>query len=333
MSSMIMIPLFRRCRTFLAVAATLAWFPCTPVLVGSLTSDSITVATEGDIRDKAGLLSVETIARANAITADIRANTKAHRTVVVETFPELPAGAKDVDAFSKSEFTRLAVNGVLVVIIKKPGNLRIRVDQTTILRFTLDGDVKEMSALMLTPLKQAKYDEAVLAGLVYAQTALKKEFPFGSAVTPAHQPLSGRNDGLGAAREEQGLPSWVWIVIAVVGCMLLMRILGGLLGRGAQAPTGSALGGGAVGGGGGGGFMTSMFGGIFGAVAGNWIYNNMFGGPSNSGGYDSGGGGADFNSDAGNAADQAGGGDFGGGGDAGGGDFGGGGDSGGGGGE
>ena len=88
---------------------------------------------------------------------------------------------------------------------------------------------------------------------------------------------------------------------------------------------------------GGGGFMTSLMGGMFGAVAGHYLYDNFFGGshssPASAG--DAGGGYGNNNTTDTGAGDYDGGGDsggsdFGGGGDAGGADFGGGSDFGGG---
>ena len=144
------------------------------------------------------------------------------------------------------------------------------------------------------------------------------------------------------------------IVIGILGLFLVIRILGALFsaGRGGYAnqgrmggpgggygPGGPGYGApGYGGGGGGGGFMSSMFGGIGGALAGNWLYDQFSGrhhGSVDQASYDpatgaapapdaspewgEGGAGGDWGGDAGGA-----GGDWGGGG-GGGGDWGGGG--------
>jgi uncharacterized protein len=154
----------------------------------------------------------------------------------------------------------------------------------------------------------------------------------------------------------------VWIVIRLIGSLFRGGGGGGMMtGTGYS---GGPMGGGPMVGGGGGGFFSSLLGGIFGAAAGNWMYDRFFGssrdsqtfvssqpevrqtedtGYAGKDTYDnfndtSGGGGGDFGSggDSG-GGDTSGGGDFGSGGDSGGGDFGGGdsggGDSGGGGGD
>ena len=93
-----------------------------------------------------------------------------------------------------------------------------------------------------------------------------------------------------------GLRTLIGIVILIVGVMFVIRIVRGLFGNrnrmyggpnqmGAGPGYGGPAGGpgyggpgyGYGGGGGGGGFWSSMFGGIGGAMAGNWIYDQMTG--------------------------------------------------------
>lgn len=136
-----------------------------------------------------------------------------------------------------------------------------------------------------------------------------------------------------------GLSILQWVLI-IGGGLLVMWIVIGLI----RALTGGGGGGGGYGGGGGGGgggFFSSLLGGMFGAMAGMYLYNSMFGGGMSSasaGGdsYGSGGDGGSYDTGAGDVDGGAAGGDGdwgggGGGGDAGaGGDWGGGGDGGGG---
>lgn len=155
--------------------------------------------------------------------------------------------------------------------------------------------------------------------------------PVGSNNTVARNPKAGG----------MSVGGWICLGLSILlGVWLVIGLIRALTGGGGGG--GGGYGGG--GGGGGGGFMSSMFGGLFGAMAGMWLYNNMFGHSGMMGGSDayagdaSGGGNTDTGAgdyDGGTSASaggEDGGGDWGGGGDTGGGgDWGGGGDAGGGG--
>ncbi len=202
--------------------------------------------------------------------------------------------------------------------------------------------------------KIAAQDKALLNAVQYLRTNL----PSANADVKkqTRQPTT-RDDGKSAQGPDRSGGGWLkWICIGVAvlaGIWVIFAIIRAFSGGG----TGTAGPGGGGFGGGGGGFMSSMLGGLFGAAAGMWVYDQFFGGRSHSGDYYGGntnygdqggvtdegagdfsgdpGAGADFDGDSGGGADfgDAGGGDFGGGdaggGDFGGGDFGGGGDGGG----
>jgi len=183
------------------------------------------------------------------------------------------------------------------------------------------------------------------AGLRRGVQVIDEVLSLAQAGSPA-----GRRAGRAAAPPNPGwgMGSIFMIGIILVGVFLLLRLLGGLFGgrtRGASGPAGPAgpaypprsYGGY---GGGGGGFFSSLFGGIGGAMAGNWLYDQFSGrsqhhqapGPLDQGSYgsdsptsyDAGAGGDDIigasdNGGMGASWDDAGGGNWGGGGDAGGG--------------
>jgi uncharacterized protein len=162
----------------------------------------------------------------------------------------------------------------------------------------------------------------------------------------------------GTETKKAGMPWWGWVLI-VAGVLLFIWVIIALIRAMSGNVYGPGYGGyGYGGGGGGGGFFPSLLGGMFGAMAGMWMYNSFFGGhmthdpgaaaagdygntgatDTGAGDYDNGAaGGADWGDDAGGGGGggdwggDAGGGDWGG--DAGGGDWGGGGDFGGGGGD
>ncbi|CAN5415836.1 hypothetical protein BH11PLA2_BH11PLA2_27370 [soil metagenome] len=163
-------------------------------------------------------------------------------------------------------------------------------------------------------------------------------------------PVTGGKHNVNAAHSNtekgSGIMGYVCIGLCVLlGAWLVIGLIRAFTGGGG----GGGMGGGGYGGGGGGGFMSSMLGGMFGAAAGMYLYDQFSGHNSHNNDYGNSGSGNDYNSggdantgdgnyDGGSAGagdgggdwgdsgggDVGGGGDWGGGGDVGGGDFGGG---------
>ncbi|HYR57464.1 MAG TPA: hypothetical protein VEO95_02495, partial [Chthoniobacteraceae bacterium] len=122
---------------------------------------------------------------------------------------------------------------------------------------------------MLARLRAKQYDDALLDAVNFVSSTMRAHA--GAAV---HTGFTQTNQVRRASQ-----PSWggivpiliglavVWIVISIVRA--LFRGSGGYSGGPGMSP---------MGGGGGGGFLSSMIGGIFGAAAGNWMYDRFFGG-------------------------------------------------------
>ena len=194
--------------------------------------------------------------------------------------------------------------------------------------------------------KLARHDSALLDSVNFVADQLK------NTTLPANTNGKRVNAPANNAAETKGTGIMTYVcigIVALLGVWLVVGVvrmmMGGGGGGGGNYGGGGMGGGGGMMGGGGGGLMTGLLGGMLGAVAGNYLYNNFMGGNSHSndstgssgGGYgDSGttgdtgagdysgggdGGGSDFGDATGG---DSGGGDFGGG-DSGGGDFGGGG--------
>jgi len=233
--------------------------------------------------------------------------------------------------------------GILIAICKSPGGIEVLVDsQFRDHGFSADKRAKLMTIFMDALPKAAKVakdktdkseKEAMDirdAALISAAEFLKADMPT-TLLTPAKDKNANKEqtkaDGGGS-----NLQKYLCIGICVLlGGWLIMGLIRAFSGGGGGGS------GGPGGGGGGGGFMSGMMGGLFGAMAGMWLYNNVFGGGmssamgdsgsnmSDGGGTESGGAG-DFSGDAGSGGDfggdSGGGGDYGGGGgDYGGGDF------------
>jgi uncharacterized protein len=315
---------------------------------------------------------------------------------LIETFAAVPADlAKDVDLEDKEARSKLFekwaqerareadVNGIYVLICKKPGHIQVEVGNHTREKAFTVKDRNELAKILVEKFHEKKFDEGLLDAVEFVAKRLKANGARSGVMVPQKGAewghgtpgviLGGHNQGGGIMSMGLGgllctgliILAGIWLVVGV-----FRALAGGGGNRGGYGPGGPGgygPGGGyapGYGGGGGGGFMSSLMGGLFGAAAGNWMYNSFFGGghsswgssgPVNQGGYGDtgytggsdasrpdtdysgtggdfgggddgggGGGGGDFGGDAG-----GGGGDFGGGGGdfggGGGGDFGGGG--------
>ena len=265
--------------------------------------------------------------------------------LTIDTYGELPENKKASftalgdDKEKKAKFfkdwaheraTDEKGKGPFVLITRKPGHVEVVVDKSARDRGFSPENQAKLKDILLQGFQEAKdkpdaeqlklRDNALKAAVDYVVADLK-----GTTVASTVGTTAAQNSGGGFWSKYGG-----YICIGIVGLLIVWVIIAVI-----RAMTGGGGGGGmGGGGGGGGGFMSSMMGGLFGAMAGMWLYNNLLGGGSMFGGSessngsygDSGGSGGstgdgDFSGDDG----ASGGGDFGGGGDGGGGDFGGGG--------
>lgn len=296
-----------------------------------------------EIRDGAGLFSADAIRQARSTLE--RAEKSSGRTAYIETVPSL--NGRDADDAATLGATRARAS-MYVLIAKKEGGggvFRYR-ERKGIFDSTHEGAIK---SAFLDSLKTKDFDAALTQG----SSAIASAFASGPAANRANAGAGGRANpapGANGRAAAGGMGGWKFILViglVILAVMFGLRILGAMFGGGrgmGQQGMRPGMGGpgyGGGGGGGGGGFMSSLMGGIGGAVAGNWLYDQFRGRDQGSSGYGGGGdgtdagasdpggytgGGGDFGGDAGGGG---GGGDWGGGGGdwggGGGGDFGGGG--------
>jgi uncharacterized protein len=289
-----------------------------------------TVASAADVRDQAGLFSAGTVAEADRELDRIEAKTGVP--ITVATIDSL--GGRRINDVLVEQARRTKAQGLYILLAREEQKILVEGSK----RYdALNGGpasaVKE--AFVEGGLKRRDFDAALLAGVSTIDRELGK-----AKVTPANVPPARRANPNGGGF---GLGSLLGLGLLVFGALFLFRMLGTLFGGAGQ---GYGMGRpGAFGqpgygnpGGGGGGFMSGLLGGLGGAIAGNWIYDQFRGGShgghfgeSNAhGAQDASAGGDDWSSNAGSGGDWGGGGGGGGdwGGGGGGGDFGGGGDGG-----
>ncbi|HEY7117399.1 MAG TPA: TPM domain-containing protein [Tepidisphaeraceae bacterium] len=345
------------------------------------------------INDAANFFSPQAEQRANGTIDDIYRNHHGQE-VYIETAQATPDG-QNYDQWAAQKTTQARVNGVYVLIVRKGGHVHVAADRETSRLFT-DTVRRDLAERFRANLAKGtgNFDNALADALQFISDTFNRgeRQPGGTAAPPPPSRGGGNNPSAfppvnrtpSTPRSCGALPSglfgWICLIVGVWIVFGLIRSVfrgrrqgfsgpgyGGGPGPGYGGPGYGGYGGGGYGpgpgygGGGGGGWGSSILGGLFGAAAGNFIYDRMFRGGGTSygqsppmdtgGGYSGGaagpsqpdwagpgdtgsgfqstdaGGGADFGGGGGDVG--GGGGDFGGGGGdfggGGGGDFGGGG--------
>jgi hypothetical protein len=274
--------------------------------------------------------------------------------VTVDTYLEVPANKKtEADAakgneenwhrflksWTKERASSDKSTGPYIVIVQKPvGGIAVVADRESRERGFSDADEKHIWEIIRTSFREAskqtdegKRLEARDSGLIAAIDFIVND------LKDTEVPVSATTKSDGKKPGGMSVGGWICLGLCILlGVWLVIGIIRALTGGGG----GGGYGGG---GGGGGGFGSSLLGGLFGAMAGMWLYNSMFGGHHDMGGSDAfagdGGGAGDADTGAGDYSGEdgaaggyddgggdmgGGGGDWGGGGgDFGGGDFGG----------
>jgi hypothetical protein len=332
--------------TGLAMAVVAAGLVAAPALADKVTSapGTLNVFDEGKLFTSAGIDKAKSAMNGTTFNHGL--------TMTIDTYGSIPEDKKasyskdKEEPFFRSWAQELAKNdkarGIYVLVCRSPGYVEVIADRETRDRgFKHEHEVKLKNTL-LASFRSAKdkpeaeqfeiRDKGLKAAVDYVVSDLKDTHVAGGT-THTNTTNTKKAGGM-------SIGGWICLGLCILlGVWLVIGLIRALTGGGG----GGYGGGGYGGGGGGGGFMSSLFGGLFGAMAGMWLYNNMFGHSGMMGGtdayagdnYGGGGGGdtgaGDFGGDegAGGSFDDGGtgGGDYGGGG----GDWGGGGDTGGGG--
>ncbi|MBI3823157.1 MAG: TPM domain-containing protein [Planctomycetes bacterium] len=272
------------------------------------------------VQDDAGVFGRAAKQKADTIIESIAR--KHHKELFIETVESGPEDENARAKWSHDRFQNHKVDGVYLVFSKKPKFYRIEVGNKTRSEgyFTTDNvhHVEEIIS------KKPPADELLVRVADYVLDTMNQHHAKKNA--PAQGQQQQHHDD-----KEAGVPAWVGWVCTILVVLVVIWVIFAIV-RALTAPAaapgygGGGYGGGGYGGGGG-GFFTGMLGGMFGAMAGMWIYNNMFGGHAS---YNSGGGvnwgGGDASTGAGGGyqgdtdTGASGGGDWGGGGAAAGGD-------------
>ena len=293
------------------------------------------------VQDEAAFFSKEATAKANAEIARMQAQFKHELVVDTVTTVKLPAEVDATNSAARNRYlddwankraAREKVNGIALIIVEKPPVVRVEVGNRTRqsgLFTTAERDdlvkqvIANLKAYGKDKANQQAKDHVLLAATEFVTQRMSEHHrqaagQGGKVVAGAQNPAP--------RRQAQEIP-WLKYILIGIGVLIVLWIIRGVLrglsgamggGGGGQRMAGGGYGGGGGGGyggggyggggGGGGGFMSGLLGGMFGAVAGNWMYNNMFGGHSSWGGNSAWGAGptsSGANPAAGNDADTS----------------------------
>lgn len=214
------------------------------------------------VEDRAQLFS-----KAAAQTADKKlgeVKTSTGKEVLVLTTPDL--GGQTISQFIRKEAMDRKLNGVIIVISVNPRQLEVVPGRKTALVFNRD---KAQQTMKIFQQNLRKNPDKALGEAVQLIYETFKNAPAAMLVADSHQIQPAA-----PATEPSSGGGWLkWLIIAVV-VFGVIRLIGFLLSRNqAAAAPGSAT---AAPGAFGGGFMSSLLGGLFGAMAGHWLYDKFF---------------------------------------------------------
>jgi uncharacterized membrane protein YeaQ/YmgE (transglycosylase-associated protein family) len=273
------------------------WLVAIPlVLAASLIS---TAAIGSTVRDEAGMFSPDVVKKAQSHLERLERIT--HIPIVIETVDKVPGldpdatraqREKAINALAVSRDNALEDEGIYylisksdhlnsnVLVRKRFASLFPKEKRESIGRAFIDGFKKKDFDGGLKQGVQAI--EQALEGVTVGQRAAHVP---GVVARPLHQPAA-----IGKARGGQStMGTFMLIILGIFGVLLVLRLLGGLFGRSGGAGYPNQMGGmgmprpgmgggpGYYGGGGGGGFFSGMLGGLGGALAGNWLYDQFSG--------------------------------------------------------
>jgi uncharacterized protein len=249
-----------------------------PVLVPVFLLGTALSAFGAEIRDSAGLFSPE--ARAKAKIELERIETAAKLPITIETLEGL--NGRTIDQAIPERAESLGIRGLFVLIAKQESKIEASASREYAPLFPVDRR-RSIESAFVSEFKNRRFDDGLTKGVAAIDSAV------GAA----------RNEAGGSLQPAQnkgtfGFDSVVGIILVVLAVIVVFRLIGSLFGGRRDANYGPNMGMGGrpmgggpgygpgapgygYGGGGGGGFFSSLFGGIGGAMAGNWLYDQFTG--------------------------------------------------------
>ena len=278
-----------------------------------------------DVKDDAGFFSATAVDKANQSIRDIEKRTGHDiRIETYSSVPAGKAEAyKKMSKDEQHKFMNQWVHdrarevkeyGTLIIVCKSPGHVESYYHKKMADAGMTKSDLDDVNKAMLDGMGAKEYDHALsetVSKLDSVYSKLKKSSDV--ALSPQHDysrlnhpqghpnPAPVQHEPPVVQQRAPAKSSWapvLFILFIVVGGIFVISLISRLMGGGNRGygqpgygpppgygPSGNGGGYGGGGGGGGGGFMRGLAGGIFGAMAGNWLYDS-FGGSRSAHGQD-----------------------------------------------
>jgi hypothetical protein len=269
------------------------WWLALPLAV------AVTIGSAGaaSIHDRAGMFDAEAVREAEATLNQIERDS--HIATTIETIDSLEG--RLLDAVAREHAGHSGAHGLFILIPRQDRKIVVLASQDYAKAIPRERRIAIQDAF-IEQFKAGKFDDGLKDGVqtVGREVAAAKEEMGGKlrqASTPPvpfprTAPVAGRPVGRPQGGEKFGLGSLLGIGLVILAVLMGIRLLGRLFGGGGGygAPAGPGMGRPGYGpgpgyGGGGGGFMSSLFGGIGGAMAGNWLYDQFSGRHHQGGNY------------------------------------------------
>ena len=328
-------------------------------MLGTLLWLAPTRASAAEIVDGGGFFTADTLASVNKSILELEQ--KSGHTVRFETFAAVPADKVEtvskMDAKQRETFFSSWVHdraeatqsrGIVVLMCRQPSHLNVWVGKPIQQAGFGAAQAKTVKEAMLTSFRAKEYDKGLTNAVSLLSTtfsglkapasksASATQTKHAGQPTPAtarhvpaasvpvqHAPSHAHQAPL-HSNQASAWPGIITVLMLVVGGIFAVSMIGRMFGGGGHSQGGYGAPGGGFGGGG--GFMNGLAGGIFGAVAGNWLYNQFSDHSASAGEHHSHGGSLDSSDSSGGSGFDSGSGSsdtgFSGGTDFGGGDFG-----------
>ncbi len=269
------------------------WLVAIPIVVAA---SLISTPTRGStVRDRAHMFSDEAVKKAEAQLDRLERAT--HIPVVIETLEALPDGGsaaekkRAIDALAVKRDKAIRDEGIYLLISKDDhliSHVLVRQRLADLLPIEKRDAIRDT---FIEAFKKRDFDGGLSRGVQAIERALEgASVGHKAAQAPGGLPVAARAKG-----GQSTMGTFLLIILGIFGVLLVLRLLGGLFGRSGGVGSANQMGGmgmqrpgmgpggpGYYGGGGGyggrgGGFLSGMLGGLGGAVAGNWLYDQFSG--------------------------------------------------------
>ncbi|HTD67763.1 MAG TPA: hypothetical protein VK846_14655, partial [Candidatus Limnocylindria bacterium] len=244
------------------------------------------------MRDTAGLFSAATAKQADETIRTFQRDFR--KDLLVETFAGVPGSRTNEYTLNREQFfadmvreraQAARLDGIYVLIMKEPPphhfRIQVGVGEATRQRAFVPANRDALVRLLQASFRENKHDEGLRSAVTYVEGTLRSNLSgpmtstTGTKVAAQGTPM--RPAPSAAPSSGSSVGSMVLVGAVIVGGIFLVMFLMRLI-RGGTGGGGLSRGAGGLGRvGGGGGFMSSLLGGVGGALAASWLYDRFTG--------------------------------------------------------